>query len=36
MFKKVKKAAVPAKAGIHVSSDRAAEQWVPAFAGTAN
>jgi hypothetical protein len=27
--------AVPAKAGTHLSADRAFEPWVPAFAGTA-
>src|SRR5207237_733523 len=25
---------IPAKAGIHPSSDRATDKWVPAFAGT--
>jgi hypothetical protein len=25
---------LPAKAGIHLSAARAAERWVPAFAGT--
>jgi hypothetical protein len=25
---------IPAKAGIHLSTVRAAEPWVPAFAGT--
>ena len=27
-------AVIPAKAGIHLSGDRVADQWVPAFAGT--
>jgi hypothetical protein len=24
---------IPAKAGIHLSADEAAEKWIPAFAG---
>jgi len=31
-----KKSAFPAKAGIHLSSDGAVEEWVPAFAGNAD
>src|SRR6266568_8228273 len=31
-----RKSAFPAKAGIHLSGDGAAEKWVPAFAGNAN
>src|SRR6266571_9572630 len=30
-----KNPAFPAKAGIHLSSDEAVEEWVPAFAGNA-
>jgi hypothetical protein len=30
----VPKIVIPAKAGIHSSDARAAERWVPAFAGT--
>jgi hypothetical protein len=33
-FVHLHKAVIPAKAGIHLSTSRTAEEWVPASAGT--
>jgi hypothetical protein len=35
-FRKKHKTVIPAQAGIHLSAVRAAEKWIPAFAGMTN
>src|SRR5262245_27934993 len=35
-LQRLRKCAIPAKAGIHSSATRAAAPWIPAFAGMAN